>query len=91
MGGLLTATFSILTESTTGTCLIEKMYTHSIMKNGLFLLVRLPKQINFSFQGRNNQGPYQHIPYSNSAQNILQTMVSFSGFHMNTFYDLTYL
>ena len=77
----------ISTEATTVTCLIEKMHTHSIMESGLFLLVAtLPKQINFSFQGRNNQEPFQRIPHSNSPQNILQTMVSFSGFHiMNTF------
>ena len=57
-------------------------------ENGLFLLVETPKTHQLLFSGPKQPGAvYPHIPHSN-----LQTRVSFSGFHMNTFsYDLTYL
>ena len=86
MGGLLTATFKHF-DWVYHIHLLNRKNVHQ-RYNGewiVFISETLPKQINFSFQGRNNQGPCQHIPHSNSAKNILQTIVSFSGFHIYYF------
>ena len=68
------------------------MHTLSIKESGLFLLVETLQNDKHFFSGPKETRGRISVFHINSAHIISQTMVSVSGFHMNTFsYELTYL